>query len=341
MSVVLFLIVLAIIVVALIESIKSVATPLAIAIAIGVGVYISYQVYIFIYFKSDGFKKIKESIKGHIKNCNELNNHIEELKSRHSNMRSYDYGEGRLYDESNYNFKRKEWGKRIRNTHVHNCSASVCRNASDQPFKYLCKYFDIKIDEDALSNIESALNDFSAVEQGKLLLQNERNLILSSISNSIPQLILYFSKKKLMDKLGFDHIDLSDLYFPVYRFQYVSAGGNSSMKFDIQLNIENLNKFVNYLNGLIKFRKSVSGQRTLMTSSLREKIKNRDGYACQICGLSVNDEKNLLLEIDHIVPLSKGGITSESNLQTLCWKCNRSKGAKIYSPLMQQQLQSM
>ena len=335
MWLVLLLIVLAIIVEALIEGIKSVATPLAIAIAIAVGIYISYQLYIFIYFKSDGFKKIKESIKGYIKNCNELNNHIEELKSRHSNIHSYDYGEGRLYDESNYNFKRKEWGKRIRNTHVHNCSASVCRNASDQPFKYLCKYFDIKIDEDALSNIESALNDFSAVEQGKLLLQNERNLILSSIRNSIPQLILYFSKKKLMDKLGFDHIDLSDLYFPVYMFQYISAGGNSSMKFDIQLNIENLNKFVIYLNGLIKFRKSVSGQRTLMTSSLREKIKIRDGYVCQICGLSVNDEKNLLLEIDHIVPLSKGGITSESNLQTLCWKCNRSKGAKFSSPLIQ------
>lgn len=339
MSFVLLLIML-VIVVALIEGIKSVSTPLAIAIAIGAGVYIFYQVYILIYFRSDSFKKIKESIKEHTNNCNELNNHIEELKSRHSNMRSYDYGEGNLYDDSNYNFKRKEWGKRIRNTHVHNCSASVCRNASDQPFKYLCKYFDIKIDEAALSNVESALNDFSAVEQGKVLLQNERNSILSSISNSIPQLILYFSKKKLMDELGFDHIDLSDLYFPVYRFQYVSAGGNSSMRFDIQLNIDNLNKFVSYLNGLIKFRKSVSGQRALMTSGLREKIKNRDGYACQICGLSVNDEKNLLLEIDHIVPLSKGGITSESNLQTLCWKCNRSKGAKIHSPLTQQQLQS-
>ncbi|WP_411815422.1 HNH endonuclease [Kurthia gibsonii] len=40
---------------------------------------------------------------------------------------------------------------------------------------------------------------------------------------------------------------------------------------------------------------------------------------------------NLLLEIDHIIPISKGGMSSEDNLQTLCWKCNRSKGAKIAS----------
>ena len=66
-----------------------------------------------------------------------------------------------------------------------------------------------------------------------------------------------------------------------------------------------------------------------MTSNLREKIKNRDNYACKICGLSVEKEPNLLLEIDHIIPLSKGGITTEDNLQTQCWKCNRSKGNKI------------
>jgi 5-methylcytosine-specific restriction endonuclease McrA len=66
-----------------------------------------------------------------------------------------------------------------------------------------------------------------------------------------------------------------------------------------------------------------------MTSSLREKIKGRDNYTCQCCSLSVKDERNLLLEIDHIVPLSKGGINSEVNLQTLCWKCNRSKGSRI------------
>lgn len=66
-----------------------------------------------------------------------------------------------------------------------------------------------------------------------------------------------------------------------------------------------------------------------MTTNLRLKIKNRDNYTCKKCGISTNSEKNLLLEIDHIIPLSKGGITTEDNLQTLCWKCNRTKGSRI------------
>jgi hypothetical protein len=305
------------------------AKPIGITLLVGGCTLFIYQLYLYLYFKSDKFKAIKDSIMEHTKNCNELNYHIEELKRSHSYIKSYDYGDSHLYDNSNYNFKRKEWNKIIKDNRIHNCSASVCKNASDQPFKYLCKYFDIKISEETLSNFESVLNDFSAAEQGKALLLNERDRILNSISNPIPSLIFNFSKKKLIYKLGFESIDLSDLYFPVYTFQYVSAGGNSSSKCEIKLNIENLNKFINYLNELVKFNKTVAGQRALMTSSLREKIKARDNYTCQFCSLSVKDEKNLLLEIDHIIPLSKGGITSEDNLQTLCWRCNRSKGSRI------------
>ena len=58
-------------------------------------------------------------------------------------------------------------------------------------------------------------------------------------------------------------------------------------------------------------------------------IKNRDNFTCCSCGNSIYDEPNLLLEIDHIIPVSKGGYTTEENLQTLCWKCNRSKGNKF------------
>ena len=66
-----------------------------------------------------------------------------------------------------------------------------------------------------------------------------------------------------------------------------------------------------------------------MTNKLREFIKERDNFTCCNCGNSIHIEPNLLLEIDHIIPVSKGGYTVEENLQTLCWKCNRSKSNKI------------
>jgi len=292
-------------------------------------IYVAYEIYVSLYFRSEKFHAIKNSIWQHTKNCNDLNDHIEDLKSSYSEIKSFDYGESQLHDNSNYNMKRSRWAEEAKSNRTHNCSASVCKNASNQPFKYLCKYFNIKVNEETLSKFETVLNNFSAAEQGKILLKDERDAIVSSISNSIPSIILSFKRGKVIKKLGFNHIDLSGLYFPIYTFQYVSAGGNSSLKNDIKLNIQNLDKFIAYLNDLVKFKNSIAGQRALMTSMLREKIKNRDNFTCKICSLSVNEEKNLLLEIDHIIPLAKGGITSEENLQTLCWKCNRSKGAKI------------
>ena len=74
--------------------------------------------------------------------------------------------------------------------------------------------------------------------------------------------------------------------------------------------------------------KNIRQQRSRMTQALREKIKKRDNYTCQICGLSTQQEPHLLFEIDHIIPVSKGGLTEENNLRTLCWMCNRAKSDK-------------
>lgn len=291
--------------------------------------FISYEVYANFYFKSKEFVQIKTSISHYTKNCNDLNNHIDDLKSSYVNIKSKEYGGALISDTSNYNMSRKNWFKNINSQNVHNCLSAVCKNAKDQPFKYLCKYFDIKTSEDTLNDFESVLNNFAAAEQGKILLRNERDVVLNGIGKAIPIIVLVFSKKRLITQLGFKSIDLSDLYFPVYTFQYVSSGGNSSFSTQIKFDLVNLERFIFYVSNLVKFKNSVAGQRALMTAKLREKIKFRDNFSCRVCGLSVAMEKNLLLEIDHIIPLAKGGITSERNLQTLCWKCNRSKGSKI------------
>jgi HNH endonuclease len=57
--------------------------------------------------------------------------------------------------------------------------------------------------------------------------------------------------------------------------------------------------------------------------SLRAEVLMRDGGRCRRCRRAIN------LEIDHIVPVSKGGRTEEPNLQTLCRRCNRRKWKKF------------
>ena len=288
-----------------------------------------FDIYTCFYYRSEKFLNIKESISENTNKCNELNAHIEELKNSYIDFKAIDYGQADYVDNSNWNYKRPELKKIREKSNVHNCSLSVCKNAKDQPFKYVCKYFNIKSNEETLEKFEKVLNDFSAAEQGKDLLKNERDNILKGIIKDIPFLIKTFNKQTLIKKLGFDKIDFSQLYFPRYSFRYTSGGGNSSMSTDVVFNISNLERFIHYLSELVKFRKSVAGQRALMTTGLREKIKRRDNYTCQQCGNSTAKEPNLLLEIDHIIPLSKNGLTTEENLQTLCWKCNRSKGAKL------------
>lgn len=62
---------------------------------------------------------------------------------------------------------------------------------------------------------------------------------------------------------------------------------------------------------------------TPITKKLRERVFKRDGYACKKCKETQN------LHIDHILPISKGGSSEESNLQTLCKQCNLTKSAKV------------
>ena len=314
---------------AIAESIIDNAAVIGIVLFFAALPFIAYKIYAAMYFSSKKFNDIKESISGHTNNCNELNQYIEGLKRSYVNIESYNYGSSDIKDTSQYDFKRTEWNNDVRSNQIHDCSSTVCKNAHNQPIKYLCKYFAIEKTEDSLSKFEKTLNDFASVEQGKESIKSELVSILAGISDSIPFLIKEFSEKTLIKELGFETVDISDAYIPLFTFKYVSAGGNSSSECVIKLDEENLNLLIHFLNDAIKWRKSVAGQRALMTSKLRTEIKERDNFKCCSCSIGIEDEPHLLLEIDHITPLSKGGLSNIENLQTLCWKCNRTKGAKI------------
>ena len=59
-----------------------------------------------------------------------------------------------------------------------------------------------------------------------------------------------------------------------------------------------------------------------ISNKLRFEILKRDGFTCQYCGRKAPEVE---LEIDHIVPVAKGGSNEIDNLITACHECNNGK----------------
>jgi 5-methylcytosine-specific restriction endonuclease McrA len=55
----------------------------------------------------------------------------------------------------------------------------------------------------------------------------------------------------------------------------------------------------------------------------RQNLYKRDAYTCQYCGTQPGSKN---LSIDHVVPKSKGGISTWTNCVLSCLKCNHKKG---------------
>ena len=58
---------------------------------------------------------------------------------------------------------------------------------------------------------------------------------------------------------------------------------------------------------------------------IRLKVLSRDNFHCVFCGKSPVTNAGIQLQIDHIIPFSKGGKNVLDNLQTLCNECNLGK----------------
>jgi hypothetical protein len=63
-------------------------------------------------------------------------------------------------------------------------------------------------------------------------------------------------------------------------------------------------------------------KRKSISKKVRFEVFKRDKFTCQYCGKSAPD---VVLEVDHIKPVSKGGNNSMLNLVTACFECNRGK----------------
>jgi hypothetical protein len=58
---------------------------------------------------------------------------------------------------------------------------------------------------------------------------------------------------------------------------------------------------------------------------VRHAVLKRDGYICRKCGASPLKNPRVVLNVDHVVAVAKGGSGEPDNLQTLCFECNQGK----------------
>ena len=64
-----------------------------------------------------------------------------------------------------------------------------------------------------------------------------------------------------------------------------------------------------------------------ISSTVRYAVLHRDNNRCVACGCTAKETQ---LQVDHIIPFSKGGSNDINNLQTLCVDCNRGKSNIIF-----------
>lgn len=69
-------------------------------------------------------------------------------------------------------------------------------------------------------------------------------------------------------------------------------------------------------------------------------IFNRDGFTCIYCGKSSIEDK-IKLAIDHVKPISKGGLTNLKNLITSCNECNSCKGDVLLNSEIEKRILSV
>jgi 5-methylcytosine-specific restriction endonuclease McrA len=62
--------------------------------------------------------------------------------------------------------------------------------------------------------------------------------------------------------------------------------------------------------------------------AIKKQLINSKGAICGICGKPIEDMKHCT--IDHIIPLSKGGMTTLENCQLAHVWCNKRKGSRVW-----------
>lgn len=279
------------------------------------------------YYESSEFAKIKDTCEVLMSTQREFNEYIIEKVESISRLFGTRVVRSTTINEDEYNYIRPY--KKTITPFTAEVSAAVFASAENNPLEYVVKNFypNKAMYPEQIQKLRLLIEELETLREAKDIIENYKAEYKQYIED-VPDYIMEEDEAGFYSRLGFANIDESVLTVE-YKFSYTSGGGLAQRSFTVPMTEETIIELIKVLESKLTASAFAKEQRTLMTKKLREFIKNRDDFTCCSCGNSTHKEPNLLLEIDHIIPIAKGGCTVEENLQTLCWKCNRSKGDKI------------
>ena len=279
------------------------------------------------YYESPEFLKIKETCEVLMSSQREFNEYISEKVESISQLFGSRVTRNETINEDEYQYIRPY--KKTITPFTAEVSAAVFASAENNPLEYVVKNFypDKLMYPHQIQKLHLLIGELATLREAKGIIENYKKEYEQYIGD-VPSYIFEEDEAGFYARLGFANINESVLVVE-YQFSYTSGGGMAKRTFSIPMNEKNIVELIKLLESKLTMSSFNKEQRALMTVKLRDFIKKRDNFTCCYCGNSTHREPNLLLEIDHIIPISKGGYTTEENLQTLCWKCNRTKSNKI------------
>ncbi len=183
------------------------------------------------------------------------------------------------------------------------------------------------------NNIDNIVDDviklINNIQKKEKLCQRINNINVETDINIINRLNLSKKKfsniqekivSKILNDKSFYEINV---YLKVY---YRSPQGKVNISKEGKINSKELLELYKEWKNTKKYSINAKIERSIMNDSIRYNVLKRDNYTCQICGATSKDGAKL--HVDHIIPISKGGKTVMSNLQTLCERCNLGKSNK-------------
>ena len=160
------------------------------------------------------------------------------------------------------------------------------------------------------------------------LIKSSNILLTDVIKQTFLKKIVSWFESRIINKVILDSPELNPSF--VVELGYQSPQGRNSYKKESSYKYQEILNLKHKVDVEQERLNSVTEQKRLerqkLTPKVRFKILKRDNYKCNLCGRTASS--NVVLHVDHKIPIANGGRTVESNLWVLCEECNLGKGTR-------------